>query len=287
MSARSDLKRSSVRPFLSEAENALREAGVDSPEVDARLLAAHVLGVAPMQLVFADVPADFGERYTELVVRRTKREPLQHIIGTAPFYGIDLAVGPGVFIPRPETEVLAEWAVQKLIDAPSVPTVVDLGSGTGAIAIAVARARPDATVYAVERSEAARAYLRRNVDTLAPQVNVVAGDMTDPQLLAGIRADVVVSNPPYVPETPQLQQEVYADPHEAVFSGIDGMAAIRGIVPVVKQLLKDGGVVGIEHDDTTSEAVQDELRAGGFTHVRAMEDMTGRARFVTASKLAW
>ena len=263
------MKRSSVRSHIEGAANTLREAGVDSPEVDARLLAAHVLGVAPLQLMFADVPADFGERYTELVDRRAAREPLQYIIGTAPFYGVDLAVGPGVFIPRPETEVLAEWAVHKLIDAPSAPTVVDLGSGTGALAIAVARARPDVTVYAVERSEAARVYLQRNVDTLAPQVNVVAGDMTDPELLSEIRADVVVSNPPYVPETPELQAEVYADPHEAVFSGADGMAAIRGIVPVVKQMLKDGGVVGIEHDDTTSEAVQDELRAGGFAGVRA------------------
>lgn len=280
------MKRSSVRSHLASAANLLREAGVDSPEVDARLLAAHVLGVAPMQLMFADVTADFDERYTELVARRTKREPLQHIIGTAPFFGVDLAVGPGVFIPRPETEVLAEWAVHKLIDAPSAPTVVDLGSGTGALAIAVARARPDATVYAVEQSGTAREYLQRNVDALAPQVNVVAGDMTDPGLLTGVRADVVVSNPPYVPETPELQDEVYADPHEAVFSGADGMAAIRGLVPVVKQMLKDGGAVGIEHDDTTSEAVQDELRAGGFAHVRAMKDMTGRARFVTASKLA-
>ena len=254
--------------------------------MDARLLAAHVLGVAPMQLMFADAPAGFDERYTELVARRAAREPLQHITGTAPFYGVDLAVGPGVFIPRPETEVLAEWAVRKLVDAPPAPTVVDLGSGTGALAIAVARARPDANVYAVERSEAARAYLQRNVEKLAPQVNVVAGDMTDPELLAGIGADVVVSNPPYVPETPELQTEVYADPHEAVFSGADGMAAIRGLVPVVKQMLKDGGAVGIEHDDTTSEAVQAELRAGGFADVRALEDMTGRARFVTASKLA-
>lgn len=280
------MKRSNVRSHIASAANTLREAGVDSPEVDARLLAAHVLGVAPLQLMFADAPADFGERYTELVARRAAREPLQHIIGTAPFYGVDLAVGPGVFIPRPETEILAEWAVRKLIDAPPAPTVVDLGSGTGALAIAVARARPDANVYAVERSEAARAYLQRNVEKLAPQVNVVAGDMTDPELLAGIGADVVVSNPPYVPETPELQAEVYADPHEAVFSGADGMAAIRGLVPVVKQMLKDGGAVGIEHDDTTSEAVQAELRAGGFADVRPLEDMTGRARFVTASKLA-
>ena len=280
------MKQSSVRSLIASAANTLREAGVDSPEVDARLLAAHVLGVAPMQLMFADAPADFGGRYTELVARRAAREPLQHITGTAPFYGVDLAVGPGVFIPRPETEVLAEWAVRKLVDAPPAPTVVDLGSGTGALAIAVARARPDANVYAVERSEAARAYLQRNVEKLAPQVNVVAGDMTDPELLAGIGADVVVSNPPYVPETPELQAEVYADPHEAVFSGADGMAAIRGLVPAVKQMLKDGGAVGIEHDDTTSEAVQAELRAGGFADVRALEDMTGRARFVTASKLA-
>ena len=280
------MKRSSVRSHLASAANLLREAGVDSPEVDARLLAAHVLGVAPMQLMFADVTADFDERYTELVARRAAREPVQHIVGTAPFFGVDLAVGPGVFIPRPETEVLAEWAVHKLIDAPSAPTVVDLGSGTGALAIAVARARPDAAVYAVEQSGTAREYLQRNVDSLAPQVNVVAGDMTDPGLLTGVRADVVVSNPPYVPETPELQDEVYADPHEAVFSGADGMAAIRGLVPVVKQMLKDGGAVGIEHDDTTSEAVQAELHAGGFAHVRAMKDMTGRARFVTASKLA-
>jgi len=280
------LKQSSVRSLIASAANTLREAGVDSPEVDARLLAAHVLGVAPMQLMFADAPADFGGRYTELVARRAAREPLQHITGTAPFYGVDLAVGPGVFIPRPETEVLAEWAVRKLVDAPPAPTVVDLGSGTGALAIAVARARPDANVYAVERSEAARAYLQRNVEKLAPQVNVVAGDMTDPELLAGITADVVVSNPPYVPETLQLQAEVYADPHEAVFSGADGMAAIRGLVPAVKQMLKDGGAVGIEHDDTTSEAAQAELRGGGFADVRALEDMTGRARFVTASKLA-
>lgn len=280
------MKRSNVRSHIASAANTLREAGVDSPEVDARLLAAHVLGVAPLQLMFADAPADFGERYTELVARRAAREPLQHIIGTAPFYGVDLAVGPGVFIPRPETEILAEWAVRKLIDAPPAPTVVDLGSGTGALAIAVARARPDANVYAVERSEAARAYLQRNVEKLAPQVNVVAGGMTDPELLAGIGADVVVTNPPYVPETPELQAEVYADPHEAVFSGADGMAAIRGLVPVVKQMLKDGGAVGIEHDDTTSEAVQAELRAGGFADVRPLEDMTGRARFVTASKLA-
>lgn len=277
------MKPSSLRDTIARAAQTLAGAGVSAPEVDARLLAAHLLGVAPMQLLFAEPTADFDERYAELIARRAAREPLQHIVGTAPFFGIDLEVGPGVFIPRPETEVLAEWAL-----AQGGSTVVDLGSGTGALAITIARARLEAKVYAVERSEKARGYLRSNVEKFAPQVAVVAGDMTDPDLLRELdgAVDLVVTNPPYVPETPQLQQEVYADPHEAVFSGDDGMAAINGLVPVAKRLLRDGGAIGIEHDDTTSLAVQEVLRDGGFADRKVLHDLTGRARFVTASKLA-
>ena len=282
------MKPSSLRSSISDAANTLREAGVASPEVDARLLAAHLLGLRPVELMFAEPPAGFDRDYAQLVARRAAREPLQHITGSAPFYGVELAVGPGVFIPRPETEVLAQWAVQVLDDAPSAPTVVDLGSGTGALAITIARAVPAATVYAVERSHEAREYLRRNVDELAPRVRIVAGDMTDAHLLTELdgAVDLVVTNPPYVPESPGLQSEVYADPHEAVFSGSDGMAAIRGLVPVVKRLLRDGGALGIEHDDTTSAQVQGVVAAGGFYDIRAVEDMAGRARFVTASKLS-
>ena len=282
------MKPSSLRSSISDAANTLREAGVASPEVDARLLAAHLLGLRPVELMFAQPPAGFERDYAQLISRRAAREPLQHITGSAPFYGVELAVGPGVFIPRPETEVLAQWAVQVLDDAPSAPTVVDLGSGTGALAITIARAVPAATVYAVERSHEAREYLRRNVDELAPRVRIVAGDMTDAHLLTELdgAVDLVVTNPPYVPESPGLQSEVYADPHEAVFSGSDGMAAIRGLVPVVKRLLRDGGALGIEHDDTTSAQVQGVVAAGGFYDIRAVEDMAGRARFVTASKLS-
>ena len=282
------MKPSSLREAISNATSTLREAGVASPEVDARLLAAHLLGLRPVELMFAEPPAGFECDYAQLVARRAAREPLQHITGSAPFYGVELAVGPGVFIPRPETEVLAQWAVQMLDDAPSAPTVVDLGSGSGALAIAVARAVPAATVYAVERSHEAREYLRRNVEEHAPQVRIVAGDMTDPHLLAerAGSVDLVVSNPPYVPESPELQVEVYADPHEAVFSGTDGMAAIRGLVPVAQRLLRDGGALGIEHDDTTSAQVQDVVAAGGFGNISAAEDLAGRDRFVTASKLA-
>ncbi|MCT1369407.1 peptide chain release factor N(5)-glutamine methyltransferase [Corynebacterium mucifaciens] len=282
------MKPSSLREAISNATSTLREAGVASPDVDARLLAAHLLGLRPVELMFAEPPAGFECDYAQLVARRAAREPLQHITGSAPFYGVELAVGPGVFIPRPETEVLAQWAVQMLDDAPSAPTVVDLGSGSGALAIAVARAVPAATVYAVERSHEAREYLRRNVEEHAPQVRIVAGDMTDPHLVAERdgSVDLVVSNPPYVPESPELQVEVYADPHEAVFSGTDGMAAIRGLVPVAQRLLRDGGALGIEHDDTTSVQVQDVVAAGGFGAIRVVKDLAGRARFVTARKLA-
>ena len=282
------MKPSSLREAISNATSTLREAGVSSPDVDARLLAAHLLGLRPVELMFAEPPAGFECDYAQLVARRAAREPLQHITGSAPFYGVELAVGPGVFIPRPETEVLAQWAVQMLDDAPSAPTVVDLGSGSGALAIAVARAVPAATVYAVERSHEAREYLRRNVEEHAPQVRIVADDMTDPHLLAELAGsvDLVVSNPPYVPESPELQVEVYADPHEAVFSGTDGMAAIRGLVPVAQRLLRDGGALGIEHDDTTSVQVQDVVAAGGFGDIRVVKDLAGRARFVTARKLA-
>lgn len=282
------MKPSSLREAISNATSTLREAGVSSSDVDARLLAAHLLGLRPVELMFAEPPAGFECDYAQLVARRAAREPLQHITGSAPFYGVELAVGPGVFIPRPETEVLAQWAVQMLDDAPSAPTVVDLGSGSGALAIAVARAVPAATVYAVERSHEAREYLRRNVEEHAPQVRIVAGDMTDPHLVAERdgSVDLVVSNPPYVPESPELQVEVYADPHEAVFSGTDGMAAIRGLVPVAQRLLRDGGALGIEHDDTTSVQVQDVVAAGGFGAIRVVKDLAGRARFVTARKLA-
>ena len=282
------MKPNNLRDTVARAAQTLAGAGVASPEVDARLLAAHLLDVAPMQLIFTDPPAHFDDDYAALIARRAAREPLQHIIGTAPFGDIDLAVGPGVFIPRPETELLAEWAVRLLDDEPS-PTVVDLGSGSGALAIAIARATPGATVFAVERSADARRYLEENVARYASSIRIVAGDMTDPELLAELDGgvDLVVTNPPYVPETGDLDAEVYADPHEAVFSGADGMDTIRGLVPVAARLLRGGGALGIEHDDSTSQAVQDVVLASGvFGAPVVVNDLTGRARFVTASKLA-
>lgn len=261
-----------------------------SPEVDARLLAAHVLGVAPLEVGFAPPTEDFEARYAEAVRRRADREPLQHITGTAAFGELDLAVGPGVFIPRPETELLAEWAVRAVWGVEKQqPLVVDLGTGTGALALTVATRCPHARVIAVEKSPQAREYAERNVEATGARIEIVAGDMTDPQLLSGLRGqvDVVVTNPPYVPETGELDPEVYRDPHEAVFSGADGMGAIRGLIPVASGLLAPGGVIGIEHDDTTSDAVRSLLLAdASFTAVTPLEDLTGRKRFVAASKVA-
>lgn len=280
----------SVRSYLTDATEKLQDAGIDTPANDARLIAAHLLGVKPLELTFAEAYDGFAEEYAELIARRAGREPLQHITGSAQFGRHTLAVGPGVFIPRPETEVLAEWGLARLREAgegdtPSdPPTAVDLGTGSGALALYLAEGVGGARVVGVDKQEKALVWARRN----APGVTFVRGDMTDVQLLPELRGrvDVIVANPPYVPETPELDPEVYHDPREAVFSGADGMEAIRGLVPVAYRLLKPGGHLGIEHDDTTSEAVLEVLRAhGGFTGIGVLEDLTGRARFVVASKL--
>lgn len=268
---------------LAEATAALEGAAVASPANDARLIAAHLLGVDKLQL-FLRGGDPVPEGFDELITRRAAREPLQHILGSAPFGPLELAVGPGVFIPRPETEVLADWAVRRLVGVPA-PRVVDLCTGSGALAAYVADARADAAVVGVEKHPAALAYARRN---LPEWVELLAADVTDPEILPGWRGlvDVVVANPPYVPETPELDAEVYLDPPEAVFAGASGMDVIMAMVETIHRLLKSGGIVGLEHDDTTSAEVQEVFAAhGGFTEISPLADLTGRARFVTASKL--
>ncbi|QPK84011.1 peptide chain release factor N(5)-glutamine methyltransferase [Corynebacterium qintianiae] len=281
------MRPSKTRELVARATETLRDAGVDTPEVDARLLAAWLLDVAPLAVLSTEPPAGFEAAYLEAIARRARREPLQYITGTAPFGPLDVAVGPGVFIPRPETEVLADWAVRTLAAVES-PVVVDLGTGSGALAIYIAHARGDASVTAVDVSPTAREYARANAKRNGVTLRVVEGDMTDPYLLAELTGavDLVVSNPPYVPETPDLTPEVSRDPHEAVFSGADGMDAIRGLVPVAARLLKAGGALGVEHDDTTSQAAQECVAAHGtFAAPKVLHDLTGRARFVTASKV--
>ncbi|ACP32659.1 peptide chain release factor N(5)-glutamine methyltransferase [Corynebacterium aurimucosum] len=282
---------------LRDATERLRAAGVPSPEWDARLLAAHLIHCGHMDIPLDEAPMPgFDVAYGALVGRREAREPLQHILGVAWFGALELEAGPGVFIPRPETEVLADWGVKFLTKLNSgettrfnsqVPRVVDLCAGSGALALYVAHYVPQAEVWAVELADAALAYIRRNVARHAPDLQLVQGDVTDSEILPALHGtvDLVLTNPPYVPETPDLDPEVYQDPHEAVFGGVDGMETITAMIPTIAALLRPGGRVGIEHDDETSQQVQEALRAhGGFSDIEVLKDLTGTARFVTAER---
>jgi len=273
-----------LRQVIDAAEAALTEAGVGSPRADAELLAAHVAGIDRGRLAFADAGPDFRERYDGLVAKRAKRIPLQHLIGTAAFGPVTVHVGPGVFIPRPETESLLEWAVgQQLSDS---PIVVDLCTGSGALALALSRAWPDARVIAVDDSDDALDYARRN--TAGTAVELILADVTAPGLLADLdgQVDLIVANPPYIPDDADLEPEVAEhDPAHALFGGPDGMAVINRIVDHAARLLRDGGLCAIEHDDTTSvRTVEAFTRTGQFVDVTARHDLTGRPRFVTAKR---
>lgn len=278
-----------VRPVVTEATVELDAAGVASPRVDAELLAAYVMGLPRWQLVIAP---GFDEeqyaRYRELVRRRAERVPLQHLTGVAPFRHLELAVGPGVFIPRPETELLVGWGLDRLAAAGPRPVVVDLCAGSGAIALAVAQEYPTARVFAVEQDPLALEWLRRNAS--GTDVTIVEGDGTDPATLADLDStvDVILTNPPYVPEigAAGLPPEVTRhDPHQAVFGGVDGLAVIRPLVTRVAALLRPGGVVGIEHDDTQSIVVTALLYySNAFDSYETHRDLGGRPRFTSATR---
>jgi release factor glutamine methyltransferase len=282
-----------MTPVLARAVKELAAAGVASPRVDAELLAAHVLGVGRGRLpLIASMRLDERDRFAELLARRVAREPLQHLLGTAAFRYIEVAVGPGVFVPRPETELLAGWGVDAARAVAGGAVVVDLCSGSGAIALSVAHEVRTARVTAVERADAALVWLRRNAADRAaagdPPIDVVQGDVTDPALLAQAAGtvDVVLCNPPYVPGGTPVPDEVLGfDPADAVFGGADGLAVIGPVVTLATTLLRPGGVVGIEHDDVHGLAVPELLRADGrFTDVTGHEDLTGRPRYATARR---
>ncbi|GLW29837.1 peptide chain release factor N(5)-glutamine methyltransferase [Actinoplanes regularis] len=277
--------RTRLAPELASATAELSASGVSSPRVDAELLAAHVLDVPRSRLILVDtIRAAELDRFRALVAERARRIPLQHLVGTAAFRHVELAVGDGVFVPRPETELLAGWGIERTVPG---ATVVDLCSGSGAIAVSVADESEAGRVIAVERSPAALPWLRRNAAGYE-RLEVVEGDVTDPELLAGLRGqvDVLLCNPPYVPDGTPVPPEVSDhDPVEAVFGGADGLCVIRPVIGNAAALLKPGGWVGIEHDDVHGAAVPDLLRADGrFTEVTAHDDFTGRPRFATARR---
>lgn len=271
-----------MRQVIADAASVLAAAGVGSPRVDAELLAAHVAGTDRGLVAFVDPDAAFLSRYRDLTAQRAARVPLQHLIGTAAFGPVVLDVGPGVFIPRPETESLLEWALAQPLPEPA--RIVDLCTGSGALALALARGFPGATVIAVDDSDDALVYTRRN--TAGTAVDVVRADVTRPGLLADLdgSVDLLVCNPPYIPDTAELEPEVAQhDPAHALYGGPDGMAVIEHLAAVASRLLRPGGRCAVEHDDTTSQATMEVfVRAGGFTAVTARHDLSGRPRFVTA-----
>ncbi len=266
------------------AAERLRDGGVASPERDADLLLAHVLDVPLGRLPLVDdLAAGEQEQYDALVARRAAREPLQHLTGCAAFRHVELAVGPGVFVPRPETELLAGWAIEHLLELER-PVVVDLCTGSGAIARAIADEVPAAEVHALELDEGALPWAERNL--AGTGVDLRHGDLaTAFDDLAGI-VDVVVCNPPYIPL--EAWESVAAeardhDPHLALFSGQDGLDAMRLLEQRAARLLRTGGVVGAEHADVQGESAPAVFRASGrWRDVADHRDLAGRARFVTA-----
>ena len=281
----------SRREVLRAATQQLRAAGVASPEHDAAALLAHVLGTSRSGLVLVErVEPAAAEQYDALVARRAAREPLQHLTGTAYFRHVELAVGPGVFVPRPETELLAGWAVEQAsavigsVGSAAGCVVVDLCTGSGAIAKAVADEVPEATVHAVELDEGAHAWAARNLagtgvdlrhDDLATAFEDLAGTV-----------DVVTCNPPYIPLEAWESVEPEArdhDPHLALFSGTDGLDAIRVLERRAAVLLRPGGVVGFEHADVQGDSAPRVFTATGrWLEVRDHDDLAGRPRYTTA-----
>ena len=274
-----------LRRAIDSAAAQLAEAGIDSARYDAEELAAHLVGTERGRLTLLESPGDeFFGRYRDIVAARSRRVPLQHLTGTAAFGPVLLHVGPGVFIPRPETEAILAWATAQQLAARSL--IVDLCTGSGALAVALARHRPTARVIGIDDSGAALEYARRNV--AGTGVELVHADACRPGLLPELdrRADLVVANPPYVPYDIALEPEVAQhDPPHAVFGGVDGMAVVAAVVRLAGRWLRPGGLFAVEHDDTTSSQTVELVKGTGlFEDIEARRDLAGRPRFVTARR---
>lgn len=280
-----------VRTTVQAATTRLRDAGVDSPDHDARALAVHVLGLAkPSDLLLVDELDEHQlAAYDELVTRRAARVPLQHLTGSVGFRYIELEVGPGVFVPRPETESVVQFAVDALAGVDR-PLCVDLCTGSGTIAFALANEVPGATVHAVERDPEALEWTRRNaanrVKAGDPEVLLHLGSAED--ALPGLDGtfDLVISNPPYVATTEAHipdPEVVDHDPGIALWAGEDGLDVIRLVEQAARRLLKPGGLLVVEHSDRQGRTAPALLeQAGGWTEIQDHKDYADRDRYVTA-----
>jgi release factor glutamine methyltransferase len=281
-----------VQDAIAEVERKLAAAGIRRARENAELLVAYAAGVRSTELPLADpLEPEAASVLCELTASRASRIPLHYLTGTASFGGVDLEVGRGVFVPRRQTEPLLAWGLEALRDLGD-PVVVDLCAGSGAIALAVAHARPDATVHAVENDPEALRWAEHNLAVRAragdTPVLLHAGDVGDPALLAELEGvvDLVLCNPPYVAVGRELIPE-YAEhhPEQSVFAGADGLDVIRDVVECARRLLRPGGAAAIEHDDPHAEALPALLRAtSAFTEVVDRLDQDERPRFTTARR---
>ncbi|WP_235866390.1 peptide chain release factor N(5)-glutamine methyltransferase [Serinibacter arcticus] len=280
-----------LRAMVRGASEILDEAGVPSAEHDARALAAYALAVPHLAYAPSELPDDFRAEFAELVDRRRRREPLQHIVGHTVFRHVTLRVEPGVFVPRPETEVVAQHAIDAAVAVVATgrdPLVVDLCCGAGGIAVSVDVEVRASAVVAVDASPEAVALTRHNHGAVGSSpLRAEVGDVRDPALLADLdgTVDVLVSNPPYIPpDAVPTEPEVRDfDPDLALYGGgLDGLEVPRAVVLAARRLLRSGGVFVMEHAEVQAEAVREITAAAGFVEVSSFEDLTHRPRGVRA-----
>jgi len=284
----------SIKNLLKESKERFANAQIDS--VDAELILAHVLGVGRMDLHARDfsLTTEQEEVFTELVAARIEGTPTQYLTGEAPFRYLTFSVGPGVLIPRPETELLVDAAlveIERIQSAPGITSpavsVVDLGAGSGAIAISIAheaRARQmPVHVVAVEKSEAAQEWLQKNIARHEVDVRLIKSDVS--QALEGVKCDIVVANPPYVPNEVSLPELVSKnEPHEALFGGArDGLELPRLFIATATRLLKPGGFLILEHFEDQSALLEREL-SSHYSDISHYTDLNQRPRWMTARR---
>ncbi len=282
----------SVEQLVTSAADRFARAGIVSALADAELLVGFVTGwtrgeVSAKAFMGVELDDETATKLTQLVARRESREPLQHITGQAPFRYLVLDVGPGVLVPRPETELVAEWAIDALRQVPNPsPIAVDLGTGTGALALALATEVPYARVFAVEKFEPALEWARKNIESLGDgRVTLVEGDADSALSELDGTVDVVVTNPPYIPdaERPQDPEVLGFDPETALLGGNDGLRDIRSFVGAAARLLRQGGVLVLEHGDGQGEAVRAIALEHGFRSPVTHLDLLKRERALTAT----
>ncbi|MCG7415390.1 peptide chain release factor N(5)-glutamine methyltransferase [Microbacterium aurum] len=284
----------SLSALLRAATETLAAAGVPTPDVDAELLAGHVFGMSRGELAAAslrgDAAGDGGRdagdlaAFAELIERRAAREPLQHLTGTAPFRHLELRVGPGVFVPRPETEMVAQLAIDALrATADAEPIAVDLGTGSGAIALAMATEVPHARVHAAENSVDAFIWAKENFARIAPHARLAFIDLAEAFGELDGTVSVLVSNPPYVPDAaiPRDPEVRFWDPPAALYGGADGLDVVRTLSRVGLRLLRPGGTLVIEHGEWQGEPIRELLAADGWRATATHPDLTTRDRATT------